>query len=266
VGDLFLRDVQTNVTMRVSLSSDGMQSNGASSGPDVSGSGRFIVFESLGTNLVNDDTNGMSDVFQHDIQTGITTRVSMDSAGNQSNGASVGITISDDGGTRAFHSHGSNLVDGDTNGVHDVFRAVLSDTDVDGEWDPYDNCPSVANAGQENADGDAWGDACDECPSTSTQWFAPTGDADCDGFTSAHEGLLGTDPNDPCGFTAGGGTPSETWPPDLLPTNTITIQDVLALKPVFGGSSARHDLVTSGTITIQDVLALKPFFGKSCVP
>jgi hypothetical protein len=94
----------------------------------------------------------------------------------------------------------------------------------------------------------------------------PAGDADCDGFTSSHEGLLGTDPNDACGFIAGGINPSETWPPDFIPTNTITIQDVLALKPVFGGSSARHDLVTSGTITIQDVLAIKPYFGKMCVP
>jgi alpha-tubulin suppressor-like RCC1 family protein len=121
-------------------------------------------------------------------------------------------------------------------------------------------------------DGDGVSNLPDECPRSSNSVLAPLNgpitptDFDCDGFAGSHEGLLGTDPNDPCGFIAGGGTPSETWPPDLLPTNTITIQDVLALKPVFGGSSARHDLVTSGTITIQDVLAIKPYFGKSCTP
>jgi hypothetical protein len=98
----------------------------------------------------------------------------------------------------------------------------------------------------------------------------PAGDADCDGFTGTAETTYGTDPNDPCGFIAGGGTPSESWPPDLLASNTITIQDVLALKPVFGQgvppASARYDILISGAITIQDVLALKPYFGKSCVP
>jgi len=48
---------------------------------------------------------------------------------------------------------------------------TCTDTDGDGAGDPgfpantcpTDNCPSVSNAGQQNSDGDAFGDACDTC-------------------------------------------------------------------------------------------------------
>jgi hypothetical protein len=38
----------------------------------------------------------------------------------------------------------------------------VPDSDSDGVPDPTDNCPNVPNAGQENNDGDADGDACDD--------------------------------------------------------------------------------------------------------
>jgi hypothetical protein len=40
------------------------------------------------------------------------------------------------------------------------------DIDKDGLCGNVDNCPHVPNAGQTNADGDAFGDACDELPNT----------------------------------------------------------------------------------------------------
>lgn len=38
------------------------------------------------------------------------------------------------------------------------------DVDGDGVPNAQDNCPTVANPGQENEDGDRFGDACDSCP------------------------------------------------------------------------------------------------------
>jgi hypothetical protein len=145
-----------------------------------------------------------------------------------------------------------------------------ADGDADGACDAADNCPAAANPGQENADGDAWGDACDNCPATSTLWAVPPGDADCDGYTTAAETTITTDPNDACGFTAGGNSASETWPPDLVESNLVDVSDVLALKPVFFQSvppaSARYDIVPGGLIDVTDVLSMKPVFFVGCVP
>ncbi|MEX2390089.1 MAG: thrombospondin type 3 repeat-containing protein [Dehalococcoidia bacterium] len=132
-----------------------------------------------------------------------------------------------------------------------------------------DNCPGLANPSQSDVDNDAFGDACDGCPSVATDWAVPANDDDCDGFSTVDEMILGTDPNAACGFTPGGDPASENWPADLVESNSINIQDPLALKPVFLGTvpdtaSVRNDLVPSGVIDISDVLMMKPFFGKSC--
>ena len=44
----------------------------------------------------------------------------------------------------------------------------VADTDLDGICDNLDNCDNNANFGQQNADGDAFGDACDACPGNAT--------------------------------------------------------------------------------------------------
>src|SRR5207253_921856 len=89
--------------------------------PLISANGRFVAFNSRSTNLVPGDTNGTSDVFVHDRQTGTTERVSVDNTGNQGNGGSGVVAISADGRFVAFVSSATNLVPGDTNGVADVF-------------------------------------------------------------------------------------------------------------------------------------------------
>jgi hypothetical protein len=72
------------------------------SGPSVSQSGRFVAFSSDASNLVPDDTNGVTDVFVHDHVTGATERVSIGALGFQGDTASFDPTISDDGRFVAF--------------------------------------------------------------------------------------------------------------------------------------------------------------------
>src|SRR5438445_547368 len=129
--DVFVHDRQTGITERVSVASDGTQGNNASSYPALSADGRFVAFHSTATNLVAGDTNGATDVFVHDRQTGTTERVSVASDGTQGNGPSAGAALSADGGLVAFHGTATNLVAGDANGAYDVFvhdRAVSTTT------------------------------------------------------------------------------------------------------------------------------------------
>jgi Tol biopolymer transport system component len=120
-ADIFMRDRQTGTTNRLSVASDGTQSDGASESPAISADGRFVSFESFATNLVAGDTNGAFDIFVHNLQTGATTRVSVASDGAQGNSDSRPSSISGDGRFVAFVSYASNLVPGDSNNDADVF-------------------------------------------------------------------------------------------------------------------------------------------------
>jgi Tol biopolymer transport system component len=118
ITDVFVRDLSAGTTVRVSVDSSGLQGDGASAFPSVSGDGRagdwIVAFESSATNLVPGDTNGVEDVFVHDLSTGTTVRASVHTNGTQGNGDSRGASISPTGAYVTFHSLATNLVPGIT--------------------------------------------------------------------------------------------------------------------------------------------------------
>jgi hypothetical protein len=120
-NDVFVHDMDTGATTRVSVDNSGMEGNGYSINPTISGNGRYVAFRSAANNLVAGDTNNVTDIFVHDRDTGLTTRVSVDSSGVQANGNSFSPTISGGGRYVAFRSDASNLVANDTNGARDIF-------------------------------------------------------------------------------------------------------------------------------------------------
>jgi Tol biopolymer transport system component len=126
IQDVFVHDLATGTTERVSVDSSGVQGDSDSDAPAISGDGRFVVFHSLATNLVASDLNGCKDVFVHDRVTGTTRRVSVDSAGGEANAASSFPSISDDGAAVSFNSQATNLVASDTNGFLDAFAHDLA--------------------------------------------------------------------------------------------------------------------------------------------
>jgi Tol biopolymer transport system component len=119
--DIFVRDRQTGTTYLVSKSSGGVQGDGPSLNPSISADGRYVAFYSLATNLVSGDTNGKTDVFVRDRQTGSTTLVSKNSAGTEGDDNTVYPVISSDGRYVVFGSYATNLVSGDTNTKRDIF-------------------------------------------------------------------------------------------------------------------------------------------------
>lgn len=92
----------------------------------ISSDGGRLAFTSNAPGLVAGDTNGNQDVFVWDRQAGATVLVSAGVGGSPANGGSLEPSISADGRWVAFVSVASNLVDGDTNNVGDVFVADLT--------------------------------------------------------------------------------------------------------------------------------------------
>jgi Tol biopolymer transport system component len=121
----FSAPVEAQLTDRVSVDSSGVQGDGESAHASLSFDGRFVVFRSLASNLVANDTNGLWDIFVHDRLTGVTERVNVDSSGAQAADGdsymSLARSISDDGRYVVFDSLATNLVPGDVNGEFDVF-------------------------------------------------------------------------------------------------------------------------------------------------
>jgi Tol biopolymer transport system component len=148
------------VMERVSLSSSGADENGNSEiscrAASMSSDGRYVVFQSDASNLVDDDGNGMTDVFLRDRVLATTTRVSVDVDGNDGDGASLRPCITPDGRYVVFQSDATDLVAGDINGAADVFirdlslqttaRVSLDHTGLDG--DGASRVPSISADGR----------------------------------------------------------------------------------------------------------------------
>jgi Tol biopolymer transport system component len=253
-------------TRRVTFRSNGEEANGASRDPALNTNGRFTVFASDATNLRGNDTNSASDCFVHDRDTARTLPLSVNSAGDQANGASDRPRISGDGARVVFDSDATNLAT-DTNTQTDVF---LHDRDPDGNgvFDEGNGTTvrvSVATGGTEAVGG----------PSTHG---VVSDDGNFVLFASAATNLVGSDGNgvadiffhDVAGVTTtrvsvdtGGGDPdgASSWPDlsadmsvatfaseatDLIASDGNLDQDVF-VRDLVGMTTERVSVATGGT-------------------
>jgi len=122
VVDVFVRDRATNLVERVSVKSDGGEATGGSnfftvtSTHAISADGRYVVFVSDMTDLVDDET--LTAPYLHDRVTGLTRVL----AHNDGGSSVVNLSISDDGRAIAFDTNSTAPLGGaDTNGTFDVF-------------------------------------------------------------------------------------------------------------------------------------------------
>ena len=228
--DIFVHDRQTGATTRVSVDSAGNQGScvfpvciAGSDRPAISADGRIVAFESRFPDLVTGDTNNSADVFVHDRQTGATTRISVDSAGNQGHGPNLGPSVSGDGRFVAFYSTDDFVPGGlDWNVfVHDRQTGQTSRVSEDSAGNPGNDLsanPAVSGDGrfvafdsdasnlvasdsngvadvfthdQDDSDGIEWN--LDACPANP--------DCDADGFLDGSEIFVGTLPLVACPTT-----------------------------------------------------------------
>ena len=119
--NVFLRDRLSGTTKIMAVASDGTYGNDESTSPAISSDGRFITYVSYSTNLVPGGETGISYIYLHDRETGVTERVSLSSSGDVANDWSIYPDVSDDGSIITFTSNADNLVSGDTNEVQDIF-------------------------------------------------------------------------------------------------------------------------------------------------
>lgn len=140
--DAFVRDVQTNSTILISLNATNTNSGNnssfvqPSSGSAVGNNGRYVVFMSFATDLTDDsEDNASSDVFVRDLQSGTTKLIKGDSSF---------ASISADGRFIMFENRGSYFArDGNSYIYEDIYVHDLSigTTSLvsDGLYPPYSN-------------------------------------------------------------------------------------------------------------------------------
>ncbi|MBS1793312.1 MAG: VCBS repeat-containing protein [Acidobacteria bacterium] len=132
-ANVYVRDTLTGTTRCLSVTGAGsVTGNQSSFDPLITPNGRYVLFISLATNLVANDTNGKDDIFRYDLLTNQIELVSVNAAGTASGNNDSGdipsssqsrrFDTSDDGRFVAFPSTASDLTTiSDTNGATDIF-------------------------------------------------------------------------------------------------------------------------------------------------
>jgi len=114
VPDVFVHDMATGVTKRVSVSSSGREQNASVPAPfteisDLSADDHYVVFDSNATNLVRGTAVGHTNVFRRSLTTGRTALVSASSLSVAGDNDSFAPATSADGRVTVFESFADNL-------------------------------------------------------------------------------------------------------------------------------------------------------------
>ncbi len=162
-ADVFVKNLDTGAIRLVSVSSEGVAANFASGGPRLSQDGSTVLFSTAASNLVPTDANGRIqsgtiDAFVHDLASGVTERVSVNSDGVEGTGISSGQGISPDGRYVTMVSEATNLVFPDGNFrpdlfLHDRLTGITERISVNADGSEARNGLFGTSAGVPNADG-----------------------------------------------------------------------------------------------------------------
>lgn len=110
---VFVRDLRQRTTTLASVPAGDIPLRSAL--PSISPDGRRVAFHSW------DEADPKPEIYIRDLDTRVTRLISVSSTGGAANGFSSAAVFSANGRHLAFQSWASNLVDGDTNDLHDVY-------------------------------------------------------------------------------------------------------------------------------------------------
>ena len=102
--DIFVHDLQTGETKRVSIASDGTQANDSSLINRISADGQYVAFETFADNLSLEDVDDQLDVYVHNLKTGETSHISVGLPEDDNNRYALVPDISADGRYLSFLS------------------------------------------------------------------------------------------------------------------------------------------------------------------
>jgi dipeptidyl aminopeptidase/acylaminoacyl peptidase len=154
VSDIFIYDVATAQISRISTDSVGVEANNASYKPSISNDGSRIVFQSLATNLVLNDSNEKANIIFVDLNSGERRMLSVGENGAPANNHSYAPMISGSGLHVAFDTDASNLFADDNNGFSDIVFYDLTNNQLarmsfglDGAPNYNTVLPSISDSG-----------------------------------------------------------------------------------------------------------------------
>ncbi len=124
-SDIFVCNLDSGRIRRVSVTSTGRETGGATGSGSLSADGRFVVFAAQ-TRLVREDRDSHTDIYLRDVRRGTNILVSVGSDGRQvtepAGGSSdQGHAISGNGRFVAWEASGRRWTPTDTNRANDVF-------------------------------------------------------------------------------------------------------------------------------------------------
>jgi Tol biopolymer transport system component len=153
--DVYLHDLETKETTRVSIGPGGAEGNAGSFSPSLSADGGLLSYWSNASNFVPGDSNKVGDVFVFNRSDGSTTRISVGPEDEGGDGMSSDPSISPDGRHVSFWSAATNLVTDDTNAKRDIFlfdrdtgilsRVSVADDGTEGDGDSFS--PNIGSGG-----------------------------------------------------------------------------------------------------------------------
>ncbi len=121
--DLFLRDRLAAGTALISVATNGAGANGDSHAGSVSDDGRWVAFQSTASDIAENDTNGVYDVFLRDTEMGETRLVSVNESGTGSgNGESLNPQTSRDGRYVIYVSRATDVAGPASGHLNSLYR------------------------------------------------------------------------------------------------------------------------------------------------